>query len=669
MNKEDVYVGRENVIAIMALPVLASLVIFYYNQILGSIAIILTIVLFFFLRKINRKKKDDFQNYVDEMNVSFDIITKNVVFEMPFPIAIVEDDRTIKWHNTYFRDLFDNKSIVGSDIEKFLPDFYDVDFKEDGMSLPRNISIDDKILQFYYQTITNEENGKTQTFLYGIDNTYDESIKQLFKDKRLVFYSVFIDNYEDIRNSTESVERPQVLGEIDRVINEYFKKYNCLIRKYENDRYMVISEYQDYRNIYETKFSILDGVRNIEKGNTLPPTLSIGVGIAGANPTDIYSDSREAVDIALSRGGDQAVVKLEDNYEYFGGKTRAIEKTSKVRSRVISQALRRMIQSSPDIFIMGHNNPDMDSFGSSLGVYEGTLDMGKEVYIVLNEVTRPIENMYDRVTTELSELKENILTESEALSKISPQSLIIVTDNHRKNSTEAPALLDKSDNIFIIDHHRRGKDYIENATISYIEPYASSASELVTEILSYLDEDFKARTPIAESLLAGITVDTKNFVYQTGVRTFEAASILKRWGADSVYIKRMFKDDFEIVKYKSEVIADSFIVNDFIAIAHFKRDIDGSTLIASQAADDLLNIKGVKASFVLTISNNKIHISGRSLGDISVQLILERIGGGGHLTAAATQLDMTMENAEDMLRKAINEYLREEEENESNTNR
>ncbi|MCI5972918.1 MAG: DHH family phosphoesterase [Anaerococcus sp.] len=669
MNKEDVYVGRENIIAIVALPVIASLVIFYYNQILGSIAIILTIVLFFFVRNINRKKKDDFQNYVDEMNVSFDIITKNVVFEMPFPIAIVEDDSTIKWHNTYFRDLFDNKSIVGSDIEKFLPDFSDVDFKEDGMTLPRNISIDDKILQFYYQTITNEENGKTQTFLYGIDNTYDESIKQLFKDKRLVFYSVFIDNYEDIRNSTESVERPQVLGEIDRVINEYFKKYNCLIRKYENDRYMVISEYQDYRNIYETKFSILDGVRNIEKGNTLPPTLSIGVGIAGANPADIYSDSREAVDIALSRGGDQAVVKLEDNYEYFGGKTRAIEKTSKVRSRVISQALRRMIQSSPDIYIMGHNNPDMDSFGSSLGVYEGTLDMGKEVYIVLNEVTRPIENMYDRVTTELSELKGNILTESEALSKISPQSLIIVTDNHRKNSTEAPSLLDKSDNIFIIDHHRRGKDYIENATISYIEPYASSASELVTEILSYLDEDFKARTPIAESLLAGITVDTKNFVYQTGVRTFEAASVLKRWGADSVYIKRMFKDDFEIVKYKSEVIADSFIVNDFIAIAHFKRDIDGSTLIASQAADDLLNIKGVKASFVLTISNNKIHISGRSLGDISVQLILERIGGGGHLTAAATQLDMTMENAEDMLRKAINEYLREEEENESNTNR
>ncbi|WP_276881771.1 DHH family phosphoesterase [Anaerococcus tetradius] len=669
MKNNDEYVGLNNIIAIMALPSIASIVLFYFNEIIGSISIILSILLYFFLTKINKKRKDDLQAYVDQMNVSFDSITKNVVFEMPFPIVIVEDDRTIKWHNTYFRDLFDNKSIVGNKIEDFLPEFADFDFKEDGLRTPRNINIKDKVLQFYYQTIINDEDGKSQTFLYGIDNTYDESIKKLFKNKRLVFYSVFIDNYEDIRNATQSIDRPAVLGEIDRVINEYFKTYDGIIRKYENDRFMVISEYQDYRKIYESKFSILDQVRNIQKGNSLPPTLSIGVGIAGAKPSDIYSDSREAVDIALSRGGDQAVVKLEDNYEYFGGKTKAIEKTSKVRSRVISQALKRMMQSSPDIYIMGHNNPDMDSFGSSLGVYEGAYHMGKEAYIVLNEVTKPIENMYQRVTSELGELRANILTEDEALAKISPQSLIIVTDNHRKNSTEAPALLDKNDNIFIIDHHRRGKDYIANATISYIEPYASSASELVTEILSYLDEDFRARTPVAESLLAGITVDTKNFVYQTGVRTFEAASILKRWGADSVYIKRMFKDDFEIVKYKSEVIADSFIVNDSIAIAHFNRDIDGSTLIASQAADDLLNIKGVLASFVLTISNNKIHISGRSLGDISVQLILERIGGGGHLTAAATQLDMSMENAEDMLRKAINEYLREEEENESNTNR
>lgn len=317
---------------------------------------------------------------------------------------------------------------------------------------------------------------------------------------------------------------------------------------------------------------------------------------------------------------------------------------------------------------MGHNNPDMDSFGSALGVYESAKFIGKDVHFVLNGVTKPIENIYKRTVKSLEGFEDDVITEEEALDKITPQSLIVVTDNHRKNSTEAPKLLDKTDQIVIIDHHRRGKDYIKNATISYIEPYASSAAELVTEIMNYFDEAFKARTPVAEGLLAGITVDTKNFVYQTGVRTFEAASILKRWGADSIIIKTMFKDDFEIVRYKSEVISDAIVFDNDVAIGHFNRDIDGSTLIASQAADDLLNIKGVKASFVLTRANDRVHISGRSLGDVSVQLILERIGGGGHLTSAATQLDMSIEDAEDMLKKAIKEYFMEEEENESNIN-
>lgn len=669
MKNNEKFISMPNIVLIMAFPLLASIVVFYYNKTLGTIGFLLSIILYFFLNSINSTRAKELQKYVDNVSYSFDSITKNVVFEMPFPIAIVEDDRKIKWHNSFFRDLFADDVLISEEIDKLIPEFSEIEFDNEEIRMSQNVSIAGKVIQFYYSTIFDDEHKNGQTFLYGIDNTYDESIKKLFKDKRLVFYSVFIDNYEDIRNSASSDTRPQVLGEIDKVINEYFKKYNCLIRKYENDRFMILSEFQDYRKIHEDKFSILDKVRDIELGNSIPPTLSIGVGIAGANPSEIYTDSRDAINIALSRGGDQTVVKLEDNYEYFGGKTKAIEKTSKVRSRVISQALKRMIQTSSDIYIMGHNNPDMDSFGSALGVYEGVRSLGKNAYIILNEVTKPIENMYARVSEELDELNEHILTEEEALKTINQSSLIIVTDNHRKNSTEGPALLDKTDNIFIIDHHRRGKDYIKNATISYIEPYASSASELVTEILSYLDENFKARTSVAESLLAGITVDTKNFVYQTGVRTFEAASVLKRWGADSVYIKRMFKDDFEIVKYKSEVIADSFMVNDFIAIAHFNREIDGSTLIASQAADDLLNIKGVMASFVLTRANNKIHISGRSLGDISVQLILERIGGGGHLTAAATQLDMSMENAEEMLRKAINEYIREEEENESNTNR
>ena len=661
--------GKENIFYTLLLPIALSLLILYFNRILGIIALILCLALYFYLRNQSENNERLLQTYVDEVDYSFDSITKNLVFEMPFPIAVLDHDKKIKWHNSFFRNLFPEEELIGNPITEIIESFSDIDLEDKDIILPINTEIDQNTIQFYLASVKNEALESTETFLYGIDNTYDESIKQLFKNKRLVFLTVLLDNYEDLRSSTDAINRPQVLGAIDRTITEYFNSKNGVVRKYENDRFLVVLEYQDYQKIYDSKFSILDDIREIDQGNVITPTLSIGAGISGSNPDEIYEDSIVAIDIALSRGGDQAVVKLKDNYEYFGGKSKATEKTSKVKSRVISGALRRMIMGASEVFVMGHNNPDMDSFGSALGVYEGIKFLGKKAYIVLDGVPRQIENMYASTTSSLEELKDNILSEEEALALIKPSSLIVVVDNHRKNSTEAPSLIDKTDQIFIIDHHRRGNDYIKKATISYIEPYASSASELVTEILNYLDEDFKARTQIAESLLAGITVDTKNFVYQTGVRTFEAASLLKRWGADSVYIKRMFKDDFEIVKYKSEVISDSSIVNDMIAIGHFNREIDGSTLIASQAADDLLTIKGVKASFVLTRAHNKIHISGRSLGDISVQLILERIGGGGHLTAAATQLDMSMENAEDLLKKAINEYLREEEENESNTKR
>lgn len=660
---------KEKIFYALALPIALCVVIFFYNKILALIGLILCLALYFYLSNLSDSNEKMLQRYVDEVESSFDSITKNLVFEMPFPIVVLDADDNIKWHNTDFRNLFPEEELIANPIDNILPSLAEVDFEERDLTVPVTTEIDGRVIQFHISSVKNDELDTRETFLYGIDNTYDESIKQLFKDKRLVFFTVFLDNYEDLRNSTDAINRPQVLGTIDRTITEYFNSHHGVVRKYENDRFMVVMEYQDYQDIYDSKFAILDDIREISLGNTINPTLSIGAGISGSSPNEIYDDSRVAIDIALSRGGDQAVVKVKDNYEYFGGKSKATEKTSKVKSRVISGALKRMILASSEVFIMGHNNPDMDSFGAALGVYEGVSFLKKKPYIILNEVPRQIENMYSSTTSNLEELRDNILTEEEALSILRPSSLVVVVDNHRKNSTEAPSMIDKADQIVIIDHHRRGNDYIKKSTISYIEPYASSASELVTEILNYLDENFKARTQIAESLLAGITVDTKNFVYQTGVRTFEAASILKRWGADSVYIKRMFKDDFEIVKYKSEVIADSSIVNDMIAIGHFNRDIDGSTLIASQAADDLLTIKGVKASFVLTRSHNKIHISGRSLGDISVQLILERIGGGGHLTAAATQLDMSMENAEELLRKAIIEYLREEEEDESNTNR
>ncbi|MFR2717333.1 MAG: DHH family phosphoesterase [Anaerococcus obesiensis] len=662
------YFTKENYIFILILPLIISIILFFYEKIFATIGLILVVLLYFYIKKIDDNNEDFFQAYIDELDYSFDEITKNVVFQMPFPIVILEDGKTIKWHNSNFKELFEAKNLIGKSVNNFITDFSQIDFSKQSTD-PITVDIYDKVYEFYYSTIKREKFDDELTFVYGIDNTSDENIKKIFKDRRLVVLTMYIDNFDDLRQSTKASDRSSLTGEIDRIIMNYFEKYGAMVRKYENDRYMVMIHYDDYKKIYDSKFKILDLVRDVKKGNSIQPTLSVGVGLSGSKPIDVYEESRISIDIALSRGGDQVVIKEGDNYEYFGGKSKATEKISKVRSRVISQALKRMVETSSKVFVMGHNNPDMDSFGSALGIYEGIKSIGKECYFVLNEVNKPIENIYNRTVEDLEGFRENVVTEIKALELMDQGSLVIVTDNHRKNSTEAPSLIDRTEQIVIIDHHRRGNDYIRNATISYIEPYASSASELVTEILNYFDESFKARVPVAEALLAGLTVDTKNFVYQTGVRTFEVASILKRWGADSIIIKRMFKDDFEIVKYKSEVIADSTVVNDFIAIGHFNREMDGSTLIASQAADDLLNIKGVKASFVLTRSNDKIHISGRSLGDISVQLILERIGGGGHLTSAATQLDMSIEEAEIMLKKAIKEYLEEEvEKNEDNIN-
>lgn len=662
------YFTKENYIFILILPLIISIILFFYEKIFATIGLILVVLLYFYIKKIDDNNEDFFQAYIDELDYSFDEITKNVVFQMPFPIVILEDGKTIKWHNSNFKELFEAKNLIGKSVNNFITDFSQIDFSKQSTD-PISVDIYDKVYEFYYSTIKREKFDDELTFIYGIDNTSDENIKKIFKDRRLVVLTMYIDNFDDLRQSTKASDRSSLTGEIDRIIMNYFEKFGAMVRKYENDRYMVMIHYDDYKKIYDSKFKILDLVRDVKKGNSIQPTLSVGVGLSGSKPIDVYEESRISIDIALSRGGDQVVIKEGDNYEYFGGKSKATEKISKVRSRVISQALKRMVETSSKVFVMGHNNPDMDSFGSALGIYEGIKSIGKECYFVLNEVNKPIENIYNRTVEDLEGFRENVVTEIKALELMDQGSLVIVTDNHRKNSTEAPSLIDRTEQIVIIDHHRRGNDYIRNATISYIEPYASSASELVTEILNYFDESFKARVPVAEALLAGLTVDTKNFVYQTGVRTFEAASILKRWGADSIIIKRMFKDDFEIVKYKSEVIADSTVVNDFIAIGHFNREMDGSTLIASQAADDLLNIKGVKASFVLTRANDKIHISGRSLGDISVQLILERIGGGGHLTSAATQLDMSIEEAEIMLKKAIKEYLEEEvEKNEDNIN-
>src|SRR5699024_5302529 len=473
------------------------------------------------------------------------------------------------------------------------------------------------------------ESEEEVILLYGVDRTSEYNLAKTYSDEGLAILVIYQDNYDEVKNSTDEALRPILFAEIDSVISSFAKKHQGYARKYEQDKYLLIMNNKELNNIIESKFSLLDDIKEINKGSNIPATLSIGASSDGENPLDIYQKARTSVDIALGRGGDQAVVKKGEDLSYFGGKNKALEKRNKVKARVISHALKQLIDQSSDVFIMGHRNPDMDALGAGLGILEAVKLQDKKGYIVLNESVPAIDNIYNRLKNEYEDFDKTFIDSDTAISRCSQGSLVIVVDNHRKNSCECPELLDITNKIVLIDHHRRGSDYIKDAMIAYIAPYASSASEMVTEILFYMTDKLDIPPIVAEALLAGITVDTKNFYYQTGVRTFEAASILKRQGADSLEVKQLFRDDAFTVRSVSQIVANSKTYKEGIAIGTNEEEVEESILIAAQAADNLLNIIGTEASFVLTKAKGKIHISGRSLGKISVQLILEKIGGGG----------------------------------------
>ncbi len=659
---------KDSVFYLAALGIM-TLVLLYYHKVLGGVAIVVTLYLVYHAFKTLRLRKQQFIQFVETMNEDFDEITKNAVFNMPFPMSVLDSEGKIRWYNTKFRALSPNELILGESIYSVVPGLDAKTLAEIG-SEPFVAQVGELTYEFYANSVTSKKSGEPEGVIlfYGVDNTKDSEILQRYLDEAMVGILIAVDNFDEFRESVPQEKRALAVAEIDRLIGDYAWQHHGYTRRIENDLHLIVVHKEEAEKMMENRFRILDEIRELKLGGDMPATLSIGVGLSGQNPYDVFDMAKAALDVAFGRGGDQAVVKDGDNLSYYGGKHQAREKRTKVKSRVIAQALGHLMDEAGEIFIMGHRQPDMDSYGACLGIQHAAQKRGARSYIVLSQVTTEIRNIYHRSVEELPYLKERIITPEAAQALANPTSLVIVLDVHRAESTETPALLDVSQNVVLIDHHRRGKNYMKNMVLTYIEPYASSTSELVTEILTYMDERLDLPTVVAEALLAGITVDTKDFCYQTGVRTFEAAAVLKRQGADTVSVKQLFKDDFETIKYKAEVLTNSVVQQD-IAIGYLPHEVQNSVLIAAQAADTLLNVEGVKASFVLTQANGKIHISGRSMGDISVQLILEKIGGGGHLTAAAVQLEKSVDEAKELLQKAINEYFYEEELNESNLNK
>lgn len=633
-------------------------IIFYYNRFAAGIALLIS----GYVMYLDYKNKEAMsQRYVDDLesiNNSFDEITRGAVFAIPFPLVITDSKGYIVWYNSQFKELVGiNGEVFRQPLNSVIEE---IDFEEVKVEDQIDVEFEDDNLLFHINKFEKTTGDEEITYLlYGIDNTPYVDLKEKYEDEQLAIMMLNIDNYDDVRQRAPEDIRSFIFAEADNMIKDYAKQYDAYVRRYESDRYMILLERKDLEAMKEDNFSLLDLTREAEIGNTMPITLSAGVSFTGNNLMDIQREANNSLEIALGRGGDQVVLKTGEELEYFGGKNQAQVKRNRVKARVISEATQSLMKESGNIIIMGHQNPDMDSIGSALGMLEMAKHLGKEAYIVLNEVTPAITRLYEKLEEEES-IIDRIINSETAKELYSSSSLIVVVDNHRKNSTECPELLDHTDRVILIDHHRRGQDYIKNTILTYLEPYASSASEMVTDLLDYLPEKIEIPDVVADALLAGIIVDTKGFSYQTGVRTFEVASILKRLGADSIHVKQLFKDDKETTILRSKVVANMEVYDENIAIGVLEEEVEGGILVSAQAADELLNIIDMDASFVLTPVDEKIHISGRSSGVISVQLILEKLGGGGHLTAAGTQMETTLEGAIAALKEAIDEYKEEE---------
>ena len=471
---------------------------------------------------------------------------------------------------------------------------------------------------------------------------------------------VQIDNYDEISEKLDLGDKSAMTAQVEKILNKYAAEMNGFVLKYDNSKFLMMIENKFLETLEAKKFSMLDDVKSIKGTSDFSFTLSIGTGAMAKNLTQLLDYSKGALDVALGRGGDQAVVKRINSVKFYGGKSKAFEKRTKVRARIISYALRQIIDQSSNVIIMGHRVGDMDSLGSSIGLYSIARSRGKKSYIVLNNVNHALKNMHERMKNEESHYAEALITTEKAMELADQNTLIVVLDTHRKSYTEAPELLDKIDKIVLIDHHRRSEEYIENTLLDYIEPYASSTCELVAEIVQYMEDHIKLTKFEADALMAGIVVDTNSFTFKTGVRTFEAASFLKRNGADNVDVKELFNENIEFMKKKTEIIERSEIVFDDVAVSYVDEDTEYSNVAAAQCADELLTIKDVKVSFVLVRNKDYINISGRSVGNVNVQVMMEYLGGGGHLNMAGAQVrTQDMEEAKAKLFEAIAQYKKE----------
>ena len=615
----------------------------------------------------NHKRKEEITSYIENLNFNIDIATKDTLLNFPMPLVVTESDGSIVWYNSSFKTISEQDNVFEKVIKTFVDELNPQNLKmnsnqADTTSISKHIALNGMQYKVLCNLVGHENKTSKDSYiliLYFIDITEFTELKKSYADEKIMTGVFVIDNYDDLMQSMEDSSRPQMLAEIEKKVVQWMSFSNGIIKKYERDKYLYLFEYKYMREFEEKKFEILDTVKEINVGNKIPVTLSLGFGLNGKTPAENFHSAVAAIDIALGRGGDQVVVKNGESFSFFGGKTRELEKRTKVKARVIACALRELIDQSRTVFIMGHENADIDSLGAALGLYRVVTSRGVDAFIVLNKVNPTIESLISKIQKD-SDYKDLFIGRNEALDMVNKRTLLIVVDTHRRSFTEIPELINSAGQVVVIDHHRRGADYIQDTVLTYQETYASSTSELVTEILQYIDDKLKLKPIEAEALYAGIVVDTKSFTFKTGVRTFEAASYLRRQGVDTVAVKQLFQNDLMTYSNISNVVKSVEMISSEVAISFCPPGTKNAQLISAKAADELLNLTGIVAAFVLCNVGNDVWISGRSLGDINVQMILEKLGGGGHLSVAGAQLiGMSLEDAKDKLKYAIMEYMKE----------
>ena len=653
----------------MIMNALLLLVVISYNTVVGIIGIIGFTALTIYNVKTNRIRNDQWGRFIEDISTDIDIAGRNTLSNIPLPLCIVNSDSNIIWGNEELSEAV-GKSVYGKSITGLVKDFNPKKIVLKEEKILNDVTIENKIYNVLINKVkidTEKKEDKKYLFiLYFIDKTDYYKLMATYNSEKPVVALIEFDNYDEVVKSAEEEYRPALIAEVDKHINNFSSSLEGVLRKYDDSKYIIMFESKYLDNLIEKKFDILDEVREIDVGNKLPVTLSIGIGVNGETFYDVHQYAIAAKDLCLGRGGDQALIKDQDKLSFFGGKSKEVEKRTKVKARVMAHGLSQLIDQSSEVIIMGHDTPDLDALGAAVGMHRGCALRGKDAYILLNKSNTAIDKMLERLN-DIEEYEGVFINNDTAIQKLINDPLIIVVDVHRKSFVEFPELLDRVSNIFVIDHHRKSVDFIDNATISYIEPYASSTCELATELLQYISEKPTLLEIEAQALMAGIYMDTKNFAFKTGVRTFEAAGYLKRMGADLIEVKRLLADDFETYVERANIVASAKIKNHIAIVSH--KDPVKNYLSIPQAADELLRIEGIEASFVLAPTGNNVTISGRSLGDINVQVILESIGGGGHMTIAGAKLfDTSIEDAENILRKAIKQYEEQEgDKNEGNT--